>query len=625
MFKPSLHILTAIAIFSVAHSCAFSQQSAAIDGLNYQIGFGQNLNSYRWQTSVQYVKSIFRGGLLSVNENFNSSLIRVNRLDDKWRDDQQLKIGLRYPMKNFWGLQLIAQSSQLNDRISGLVSDIKTNYAMAGIYARLFEKIDFNAAAGYKFDRRLSKTDRGLTYQIEFSTDTLDWGGYQNNIFGLVNQDRFAERKNSNVNLTYRVKKYFHSNTYDSLAVFFSQRRRDNYDEFAQVGLFLESLNENTKGVKHFLSYGVSDGLRLNIHTFFQLRNSQVNKKFKRNIVDQRSKEEFHSENKLVLAFGARKADVNFALGYTTNSQKSQIPDSVLTSKFSKYFYYISPDFQSSRLSLSLFSRLKFSRRDTLTLRAAINKFQYDTPETNMDDRDEFRMNFQAEFIHLFSDQLKVILNASANLYHLVYIFSERSANNNWMRIFRIFPKIVYQPNARFRLIQISEVLANYVDYDYETASSLIDVRSYVFRRFMIEHKLDWEFVRQLELSVDYKFEIEENGKFRWEQWTEIVMNDRRNHWVRASLNYRPRKYLIIAPGLIYFRRDVNSGDSFLVGSFGGAARQGFLSYGPTFSVRYYPSPKLVFSLEAMRRAVENSTEQRQFINFLNLRLNWIY
>ncbi|NOZ60837.1 MAG: hypothetical protein GXO74_04075 [Calditrichaeota bacterium] len=625
MFKPKFEIFFIIFLLISRLGSGRSQEIQSGDRINYQIGFGQNLNSYRWQTAIRLQQPVLTGGFLTVGENFKSSLIRVNRLDDKWRDDQQLKIGLRYPLRPFWGIKFLAQSNRLNDRISGLVSDIRTNFAVVGFYAEILSRIRLDAAAGYKYDRRLSKTDRGLTYQVEMSTDTLNWGGYRNSLTALTNEDRFPERKNSNLNLTYRVKKYFQRETYDSLTVFFVQQRRDNYDRFVPVGLFLESLSENIKGVQHFLSYGVGRHSRVNIRTELKLRASRVDKKFKQQLVDERSKDEFHLGNEIGIIMNSHLTDFNFTFGYATDNQKSQAPDSVLASKFSKYFYYISPDFQSSRVSLSLFSRFKFSRRDTLTLKAAINKFQYDTPETNMDDRDELRLNFQVGHVHHFSDQFKISLNASANLYHLVYIFSERSANNNWMRIFRIFPRIVYQPTPNFRVVQTAEVLANYVDYDYEIANSLTDVRSYVFRRFMIDHNIEWKFLPAISASIDYKFEIEENGKFSWDRWTEIVLTNRQNHWIRAKLSYQPNEHLTIAPGMIYFRRDVKNGESFLIRSFVGSGRDGFLSYGPVLSLHYHPDQKLIFFLEAMRRAIEKYAGQRQFINFLNLGLNWRY
>ena len=602
-----------------------SQEITAGDRFTYQIGFGQNLNSYRWQTAIRLRQPVLNGGLLTVGENFNSSLIRVNRLDDKWRDDQQLRISLKYPLHPSWGIQFFAQSNRLNDRISGLVDDIRTNFAMAGFYAEMMKKIRMNAAVGYKYDRRLSKIDQGVTYQINVSTDTLNLGGYRNKMVALVNEDRFPERRNSNLNVTYRVKKYFQRGTYDSLAVFFVQQRRDNYERFSPIGLFLESLSENVKGVRHLLSYGVNSNLRVSVRTDLQLRNSRVEKKYKQRMVDQRSKDEFHSENEVTMVMNSRRMDFNFSFGYRTDNQKNQVPDSVLASKFSKYFYYISPDFHSSRIALSLFGRFKFLRRDTLSLRAGVNKFQYDTPEANMDDRDELRMNFQINHVHYFSEQFKISLTASANLYHLVYIFSERSANNSWMRIFRLNPKIVFRPTENFRIIQISEVSANYVDYDYEAINSLSDVRSYVFRRFMIEHAIEWQFLPHISAVLDYKFEIEENGKFSWKRWTEIILTDRRNHWARLNLIYQPTANLMISPGIIYFRRDVKNGERFSVGSIVGSGRAGFLSYGPSFSVRYQPRARLTFSLEALRRAVEKSTGQQEFINFLNLGLNWYY
>ena len=594
--------------------------------IDYQIGFSQNLNSYQWMTVFELSRQVFQKGSLLIKENFNSSLIRLSRENNKWRDDQKLGLKLIYPFSSSWGIYYTVNAAQFSDKFSGLASHIQTNSSMAGFFFIPKPKIRFNAAAGFKYDRRLNKSDKGATYQIDISTDTLSLKEYQNQFFLLTRGDQYGVRQNNDWQFTYRVKKYFHQGTFDSLAVFWIKKRRDNYDQITIREIFTESLQEENKGFAHVLGYGYRQGLSFKLKTMINNRRTKVEKFFENELIEDRSKSEFHSENVAGIYFNHKKIDLNCSLSYIIDDQKNQVPDSVKSSRFSKYFYYISPDFESSRISLSFFSRLKLSRSDTLKIKGAVSKFQYDTPENNPDDRDEFRMNFHLSQVHYFHPQLKFVLNGSVNLYHLVYIYSERSANNNWMRIFRLSPQVVFQVNDRLKIVQDTEVLANYVNYDYETGSSLSQIRSYVFRRFMLAHQINVRFTKRTEIVFYHKYEIEENGKLDWDQWTEVVLTNRENQWVRFSLIYKMEKRLTISPGLILFKRNEKNTNSFsLRRTLGGSSGSDVLSYGPVLNINYQPHERLVFSFSGIRRAVESPQKRRSYINFINLKLSWYY
>jgi len=191
------------------------------------------------------------------------------------------------------------------------------------------------------------------------------------------------------------------------------------------------------------------------------------------------------------------------------------------------------------------------------------------------------------------------------------------------MRIFRIYPEIIYKPNDRLYFSQKVEALANYVDYDFETTTSSLDVRSYVFRRFAISEEVNAIVTKQSTININYKFEIEENGKLNWDKWTEILLMNRKNHWFRLNLNYKLANNISISPGLIFFKRTEDKINSFNLGS-GLAGQKGDLfSYGPTLKINYALDKNLEFNFEGMRRVINRSGMDKSFINFFNLRLAW--
>ena len=591
----------------------------------YKIGFQQNLNSYQWLSKIDYNGTIFGKGVFKISENFNSLLLRLSSDDRKWRDDQSLDLYLLLPYSQFWGLNFSASANNFSDRLSGKVSDIKTNWAKIGLQLQSLSKIEFKSAIGYKFDDRLERTDKGVTYDIQLQTDPMTIKDYDNRFYFLSKGDKYAVRNNNDFTLQYRVKKFFHQESVDSLSVFWTKKRRDNYDLISTDDVFIESLAEENRGLAHHLVYGTQAGIQFSFRTLIHSRRTQVGKYDEKEKLETRSKKEFHSQNEIGLIFQSYNMKLNLAFSFETDNQKNDVPDSLKTKRFSKYFYYISPDFQSSRLSLSTRGNFYLFKSDTLQLNAAISRYRYDTPENNMDDRDEFRLNVNVSETHHFSPVLRLISNCSVNLYHLVYIFGERSANNNWMRIFRIFPQIKYQPGNNISITHHFEILANYVDYDYELGTSASNLKSYVYRRFTFMQLLNAQMANNTYLFLSHKIELEENGKLNWNRWVEYLQTSRENYWIRMNLNYRIKRDFTLSPGFLFLKRIVKQ-QNFSAFPIGSGDQQGsMVSFGPTLKLTYRPHDMLIFSFEGIRRIVTMRSFPHRFINHFNVNLSWYH
>lgn len=589
----------------------------------YQVGFQQNLNTYQWLSNINYNQIVLGKGLLDINENFNSSLLSIVNNDRKWKDDQRLTFNLFYPSSPVLGLKLAGSAYRFSDRLSSLVSDINTNWATVGVLLHPIPKVELNSEMGYKYDARLSRIDRGATYNIQLQTDPILLKEYLNQFYFLNKGDNYAIRKNNDLELQYWGKKNFQQGTVDSLTVYWSKKRRDNYDQIELNKIYIESLEEENKGFQNNLVYGVQAGVLVRLRTILNNRQTSIGKYDQKKAIEARSKKEFHSENEIGLILQGRPIRFDMALNYETNNQKNDVPDSLKARRFSKYFYYISPDYQSSRLTLSTMTTLYLFRSDTLQVNGSISRYRYDTPENNTDDRDEFRLNLSIAEIHHFSQLLKFIMSGNVNLYHLVYIFGERSANNNWMRIFRLNPQLIYQPNKKIRMVHQLELLANYVDYDYEIGSSTTDLRSYVFRRFSLAEEINTQVTDRTSIFINYKLELEENGKLDWERWTEFLLTNRESHWLRFSINYRLKDKLMISPGLLFLKR-IEKRQSYLASPLGSDGQSANLtSYGPTFKIIYHPNPKMNFTFEGMRRVVMTPSMPHRFINHFDVSLTW--
>jgi hypothetical protein len=191
------------------------------------------------------------------------------------------------------------------------------------------------------------------------------------------------------------------------------------------------------------------------------------------------------------------------------------------------------------------------------------------------------------------------------------------------MRIFRLFPQLIYQPTQKVSITHDLEVYANYVDYDFEFGTSSTELRSYVFRRFSLTQEINTQVTKRTNIFLSTKVELEENGKLDWDRWTEFLLMSRETYWLRANITFQANANLYISPG-IWFSKRIEKKQSYSAfpGQFGGTDGT-IMSYGPTLKLIFNPHEKLNFSFEGLRRVIKTNSAQEIFFNQFNLVLTW--
>ncbi len=585
------------------------------------MGFKQNFNIYNWWYRFNFSKNITQNRLLNITENFNSSLLRIRDDDQKWKDDQNFLLDYTWQFTPKLAGKFTGSSLLFSDKLSGITNDIKTNAGSIGLRYRPVDFLDVNSELGYKFDQRFDQLDRGPSYALNVRVPEWEWSDYDHAFDFNISGDEFAIRKNRDFNFVYQVKREFYTDTSDSLSVLWYTRRRDNYDLWDPAKSAIESLYEKLGTISNVLKYQLNDEIKLKIHTELTTKRTKV-ERIHTEVQDVgRSKKDLRTLNQINLEFHSRWLSDEIRMIYVTDKQRNDIPDSLKNSPFSFRFSYVSPDYQSAKLTLA--NRLNFhvSPSDSMETHVSISKFQYDTPEeANYDDRDELRIATSASYTHHFSHLLKFRLNLGINLNHLIFIFGEKSADNHWMRIFQLNPELFYRIGDKILLYQTFEVLANYVDYDYEEEMNPADIRSFVFRKFTLQHVLKYQLSRLTTLNLNYRLELEENGKLLWDQWTEMIITTRQSHYGKINLTYQLIPGASFSPGIVFLMRneqlkivesdDLNDANS-------------YLSFGPSLEMQYQPHPRLMFSFSGTRRTIDGKTRKSYFINNLNMNLRW--
>jgi hypothetical protein len=179
---------------------------------------------------------------------------------------------------------------------------------------------------------------------------------------------------------------------------------------------------------------------------------------------------------------------------------------------------------------------------------------KYDTPSgSNTDDRDE--LNFIIYLGHIYNNLKNFQLTSSVDLslYHTVYIFGEKSSNNNWNRVIRFTSRSDFNPSEKFRTINIFNVLANYTVYDFEDLIS--SVKSYSFRQFNIKDSTIYNFSDYAGIDIYAELKLYERGELNWKAFSLRPVNYFEDKIINAELNYFFNKFITLSAGYRYFEQ----------------------------------------------------------------------
>jgi hypothetical protein len=173
----------------------------------------------------------------------------------------------------------------------------------------------------------------------------------------------------------------------------------------------------------------------------------------------------------------------------------------------------------STRASLAFSGNINFSDSDKLLFSLLQNKLRYDTPsEENFDDRDEILSIVRLRYSKLLTPFFEAFVSTEGTYSHIVYLFSERSSNNNINRVLKLatggnyFGKNVSSSNT-------FEVSANYTVYDFEDLNP--NFKSFSFRQFTAIDSSKITIFKDLYLNIFGYLKLSQQGDFKWNSFSE--------------------------------------------------------------------------------------------------------
>ena len=277
---------------------------------------------------------------------------------------------------------------------------------------------------------------------------------------------------------------------------------------------------------------------------------------------------------------------------------------------------------QGRRSRLGLSSAFRLPAVDSVFANLAAIGYRYDTPATDLNDRDELRWTFTLATRTPLTPALSMNWEAAADMNHLVYLFRPRTNENRWTRLFRLAGTLPWHDDPVDNRASL-EVAARYSDYDYPPAETDL---SRVYRSFTFTDTLILNLSPHWRLESNWGWLRDDNGRLNWREWVENVAQEGYGYSTTVMPTWRskPDAPLFIGAGWTWSSRVIRT-----VSSTGGSpSRNGDITQsirasGPSVALKTPVENRLQARLNGTWLTVNDNTRGRYHIPEVQFKLLW--
>lgn len=526
-------------------------------------GTDKQLNTFNFVSQLKQfynTPNLFFG----INENFISTIIRS--ADYNIKDEHYLSAIAEYQFSSLAKFGFLFNNNAYSD-------DRKTAINKASIlnfsgYTRISPSNNLQLIPyfGLSNNTQIGESDNGFIYGTDALMSDLQLDDFDfNSSFRFQNED-ISPRKNLfryfNVNMLNKIDENF-SNI---ISGYFYQQRKDFYfaadtvtaNEFS-ITNNIQSRIETNYYLQNRTNFALPDSnFAFDLLGKISWRNIDRNtryislKNITPNIFDTRI-----NEFKIELNGGAEYKTENFnsiaKISFLERDEK-HIPKMI---EGANPFIYseseaneIQKNYTSLLTTVSITANYKISSKDLLSFSIFHRKLRYDTPsELNYDDRDELLSIAGIVYQRKLSSFFTAFINIEGSINKIVYIFSQRSSNNNVKRILKLSSGGKYN-GSKFTSSNTAEVSANYTVFDYEDLNP--NFKSFSFRQFVFRDSTSFLFARNLRLFITGYIKLSEQGDFKWQSFSSRPIRYLSESYAEPKIFYEYQK-ISFGAGVRYF------------------------------------------------------------------------
>jgi len=534
-----------------------------------ETGFEREVNRYRWTANGRFSQSM-AGWDISVSNRFMSDAFILFNDQLSFRDENHLNWQFQRRIGSVFSTRLLGRSAWYTQ------SRVFSQETLAGLRYSPSSYIWLEPAIGLAWDRRPGistddaqaplRMDMGPAYGLRLSLTPPPVDDYLIRLDAQGDWQVINPRRGHAVRLGGTAERLFERVQLSS-SFGFSSYRRDAYQaaSFLNRGTPTDRLSEtveattsDTMFVRLYLDAPLLRRFRLTSNV-----DLSTNNRFIRTLRAAEDALYFDTD------FRRRMLDFDVGLQFTNQQLQARIAvqggaevekrqlanreDLPSTQAIQKSELLQQADYDQGFVSLQANTRAQLGTRLSLTFDGSTSILRHDTPESNLDDRDEQYHNAQMGLFYQINRFLQTDVRVLATYYHTVYLNAERSAENNIQRSLRLRPTIQWIPSPRTNIRFSSEIRATYTVDDFELPGRRpIDQSA---RELRYSGSAEHDFGAGVRLYVDGNISDLHLGRLLWNEFAEIPFDTLRTYsgWIHLQAG----RHIVADVGFrFYIRRD---------------------------------------------------------------------
>jgi len=493
-------------------------------------------------------------------------------------------------------------------------------------------KLNFTPFIGLSKNEQIGITNSGAIYGIEALLDN-----YNFNEFNLFSELKFqvediAPRKNQILNFNFNLENTFDNSSQNKLFGLYSEQRKDFYFNtdsltMAEFDILknIQSRTERRYAILDKLIMTTSiTGLTLNIEGGIDWRTIDRDTKYISTLNINNSKfdtqiEEFKIIFNSSLQYNSKLLNGAFRINFANREEKNK-------AKFlnsANEIFFEKSDEQEKRknnngnqITLSVEGIYSITQVDKISMSIFHRKLIYDTQsKLNYDDRDELLTMFELKYFRNMNPFFDLFTGIQGSLNQTVYIFKERSANNNVLRVLKLIAggdihmKYFLSKNS-------AEVTVNYTVYDFEDLNP--NLKSFSYRQLTLNDSTSFKLFRTTFLKFLGYVKFSEQGDFNWKGFANNPVRYLEERFAESTIEFR-FKYLSLAFGIRHFSLSTYLYKNNNIKTINTI----YNSTAPLSTITYTISNKLDLIFKGWYEFINNESNQKNELANMMLRLNW--
>jgi len=566
---------------------------------------------------------------IRLNENFNSTFVRST--EKSIRDEQQLALQSKYLIMPKVALGMGLSSSIFSDNRKIEINQASTNQAFLFSRIEPYDSVYLTPFLGYLNNKQVLNDDNGLLYGTEVLLDSLRISDLIISSDIKFRNEDITPRKNTIRHFNLLLNSEFTNDVSNFVGADYSQNRKDFYFEADSITSREFNISNNIQS-RIETSYLLQDRLKYN--NFFDVFSldiagivnwRRVERDTRYKSIKNATSSIFDTEiNELkldfesMLTYESRNFNGLLRLLYSERDEKNlanRIPSLSENLYQERLLLEGRKNNNSVRASLSFLGNLKISQWDNIYFSLLHNKLRYDTPSNeNYDDRDELLSIVRLRYTRQLTPFFEGFINTEGTYNQTVYIFSQKSSNNNINRILKLAVGGAYR-GANLTSVNSFEVSANYTVYDFQDLNP--NIKSYSFRQFTASDSTDYSFNKKFKLTLYSYLKLSEQGDLKWDGFTSRPTRYLQEIYCepRLSVAYSLVQYSV---GIRFFSLSTfnyRSNNKFLDSEF--------RSIGPIAEILIARSANLYLKIHGWYEFITiNSISKKEQVN-LNVEMTW--